>query len=277
MDINQFKLRDVDHASHPGMRFALALVSSHGDDVRCIGTGFLVAPGLALTAAHIVQGWLDLQDQPRFEAVAFSVTAYQLFNDIALPWHVVRMHAHWTSDLAFLELARPDWWGDSEGQIRPPVARLNVNPPANGAEVRVFGFPGSFIEDRILKVTPAESVSRVRTVVMKSSACGFRPLSHVELDGEIQSGMSGGPCFDSEWNVVGVCSTGIDTSPDESPLATIALVWPVMALSIDLFGSGAFPAWNLFKEGPVQAVGHHRVHVTKGWRCAYSERRHRNT
>jgi hypothetical protein len=65
--------------------------------------------------------------------------------------------------------------------------------------------------------------------------------------------MTGHPC----------CSTGIDTSPDESPLATIALVWPVMALSIDLFGSGAFPAWNLFKEGPMQAVGHHRVHVTR--------------
>jgi hypothetical protein len=49
-DIQQFSLQNVDQTNHPGFRFTLALVSTHGAETRCVGTGFLVAPGLAVKA-----------------------------------------------------------------------------------------------------------------------------------------------------------------------------------------------------------------------------------
>jgi len=87
---------------------------------------------------------------------------------------------------------------------------------------------------------------------------GFRPFSHIDVDGKLLPGMSGGPCFDKDWNVVGVNSKGWDGLD----LAHVALLWPAMKTPIDLFKSGEFPAIDLFKEGPAQAVGYRRLYAT---------------
>jgi hypothetical protein len=107
-----------------------------------------------------------------------------------------------------------------------------------------------------------ECVARVREVALKS-AISIRPTSYVELDGEIAPGMSGGPCFDREWNIVGMCSKGLEElSQVLPPLSIMALLWPAMGLNVDLFKTGQFPVWNLFKEGPTKALGSQRVHVS---------------
>jgi hypothetical protein len=73
--------------------------------------------------------------------------------------------------------------------------------------------------------------------------------------------MSGGPCFDSDWNVVGINSKGWSFF-DGPPQAYVALLWPAMRIEINPFKSGTFPAINLFNEGPARALGYRRVHVT---------------
>jgi hypothetical protein len=101
--------------------------------------------------------------------------------------------------------------------------------------------------------------------VALKSEMRIRPTSYVELEGEIQGGMSGGPCFDSESNVIGAASRGwnfLDDTPSQSPLSYVALLWPAMSIPIDPFKTGVFPAWDLFKAGTARAVGHRRLHVT---------------
>jgi hypothetical protein len=264
--LDRFRIRIVQ-GDHPGLQFAMALVSVHDEELRCIGTAFAVAPGLAMTAAHVVRDWDNYQEQRdgyRRSGINFFVVAFQSFGGSVLEWLVDEIYCLWTADIAFLRFAKPAWWGDGVGQFKPRCARLNMNPPSPGDEIRVFGFPESYVENRILYVSPSECVARVREVVLQSPY-RLRPSSYVELDGEIVGGMSGGPCFDPNWNVVGMCSKGwnfIEDVPDPSPLSYMALLWPAMSLPIDPFKTGSFPAWNLFKEGPAQAVGHRRVHVT---------------
>lgn len=260
--VEQFRLQDVD-AGHPAMQVTMPLVSIHDGELQCIGTAFAVAPGLAITAEHVVDSWLYYQECRngyKRTGATFSVVAFQWFEGKVYGWVVDAMYASRSADIAFLRFQRPGWWGDAPGQVRPRCARLNFNPPVPGNELRVFGFPNSEMKDGVLYVSPSECLARVRWVDLKTDKT-MRPLSHVEVDGEIFGGMSGGPCFDRDWNVVGVNSKGWDFF-DSPPLAYVALLWPAMRIQIDLFKTGAFPAIDLFKEGPARALGYRRVHVS---------------
>lgn len=217
LHVNDFRIRDVA-IDHPAMRCAAALVSYHDGELRCIGTGFFIYPGLAVTAEHVVRDWMTFQERRdgyKNDDSVVGVTAIQLVDGKMLEWSVEAAHTLWTADLALLTLRKPSWWGDGEGQVKLEFPKLNMNPPAPGSAIRVFGFPESSVEERVLTVSACESIGRVREVVMKFPS-SFRPTSYVELDGEIKPGMSGGPCFDEQMNIIGVCSKGTDCDP---PLA----------------------------------------------------------
>jgi len=269
----QFTLHHVS-LDHPALRVAMPLVSTYGTDRRCIGTAFLVKPGLAITASHVVHDWRDHEERRlghQWDPAAFSVMAVQCFERAYYPWSVENVYDLDTADIAFLQLRRPDWWGEGPGKVKPPCARLSMSPPRPGEEVNLFGFPDSRVENNLLVISPAESVARVRKVALKSNL-SIRPTSWVELDGEIRGGMSGGPCFDKDWNVVGMCSKGwnfLEDVPTTSPLSYMALLWPAMSTKIDLFKTGPFPVWDLFKTGAGQALGGRRVHVTSQGRVRF--------
>lgn len=254
----QFRLTDGAIAD-PVMQVVLALVSEHDGELRCIGTGFIVAPGLALTAAHVVDDWLSYQEQRdgyRRQDAAFSVAAFQMSAGVAYRWDVDALYVSRTSDIAFLRFRKPSWWGDGPGQVRLPSARLNFNPPQVGDTLQIVGFPDSRIGGGELVVAPSQCIACVRHVALTYDS-RFRPFSHIELDGEIAGGMSGGPCFDANGDVVGVNSKGWSF-----PLAYVALLWPAMAIQIDLFKTGSFPALDLFTTGDARAVGYRRVQVS---------------
>ena len=248
---------------HPALQIALPLVSDHDGELRCIGTGFAVAPGLAITAAHVVDEWLDYQQQrdgyKKLDSV-FQVAALQLFEGKICEWLVDEMYVSRVADIAFLRFRRPNWWGEGEGKLSPRCARLSFNPPSVGEEVRVFGFPKSEVKGGVLIVTPAECVARVKQVDLKNDI-RIRPASYLHLEGEIEGGMSGGPCFDKDGNVIAVNSRGWSFT-DGDPLSYAALLWPAMNTEIDPFRTGRFPAFDLFKQGPLRALGYSRVYVT---------------
>jgi hypothetical protein len=245
---------------YPGKSVTLALIDEHEGVSRCVGSAVAVAPGLALTASHIVDDCVrhserNIGQSPR----PLSLTGIQSFDDKAVVWAVDFIYGSVLSDIAFLRFARPNWWGDGPGQLKPAFARLNLNPPAVGDEVRVFGFPNSKLHDGTLNIFPAECACRVRKVEVRTDEPKwYKPLAHIELDGQIEHGMSGGPCFDKDWNVIGINSSGW-SGPR---LATVALLWPAMKIQIDLFQTGLFPAIDLFKSGETAALGYKRVYVT---------------
>jgi hypothetical protein len=246
---------------YPGKQVALALVAEHDGLARCVGSAFSVAPGLAITASHIIDDCMNYQ--PRRDGYknperVISLTAVQSYEGKVFVWAVDAIYGSVSSDIAFLRFVRPSWWGDGPGQVKPRCARLNLNPPAVSAKVRVFGFPNSELREGILHIFPAECECRVLSVdVRTKDPTWYKPLAHIELEGEIENGMSGRPCFDSG-NVIGVNSlgwTGLQS-------AKVALLWPAMKVEIDLFKTGPFPAIDLFKGGSSTALGYRRVYVT---------------
>jgi hypothetical protein len=266
----ELRLKDVA-IDHRAMQITMPIVSNHDGELRCIGTAFAVAPGLAITADHVADDWQNYQEMrdgyKRTDA-KYSVSSFQWCEGSLWEWRVDGIYVSKSADIAFLRFIRPEWWGTGQGQIQPAWARLSFNPPDVGDEVRVFGFPESHIEDGILTISPSECIARVRHIELLSQG-GARPYSHVELDGETLGGMSGGPCFDKNWNVVGVNSRGW-TFLDAPPISYMALLWPAMNVEIDLFRSGKFPAAELFKEGLTRAVGHQRIYVTSERQVQFS-------
>jgi len=257
----QFKLRGVAK-DYPGLQVALALIAEHDGLSRCVGSAFAVAPGLAITASHVIDDCINYQERrdgyKRHDSV-ISLIAVQSYDEKVFVWSVDAIYGSASSDIAFLRFRRPNWWGDGPAQVKPRYARLNLNPPVIGDNVRIFGFPNSELHEGVLSISPAECVCRVQKVEVRTDQPSwYKPLSHIELEGEIEHGMSGGPCFDKDWNVIGVNSLGWDGLPS----AKVALLWPAMRVEIDLFKTGPFPAIDLFSSGATSALGYRRVYVT---------------
>jgi hypothetical protein len=267
------QLRILSGSHDEYMRITMPLVSDHDGDVRCIGTAFLAAPGLALTAQHVVEDWLTYQesrDGYKRRDATFSAAAFQLYGEVWYPWAIDVIYLSRIADIAFLRLRRPAWWGNGPGQIEPPYATLSFNPPEPGAIVRLFGFPSSSVEGGVLVVHPSESRGTVRQAEFQFPNIGFRPRSYLELAGSLDAGMSGGPCFDSSGDVVGVNVKGCD-GIEGDPIAYVALLWPAMTVEIDLFQTGSFPVGELFTKGMLHAVGYRRLHLTKPGRVRLSK------
>lgn len=139
----QFKLRGVTK-DHPGHQVAMALVAEHDGLARSVGSAFAVAPGLAITASHVIDdcvNYREKRDGYKGRDPVISLTAVQSYDDKVFVWSVDYIYRCVSSDIAFLRFARPNWWGDGPSQVKPKYARLNLNPPAVGDKVRVFGFP----------------------------------------------------------------------------------------------------------------------------------------
>jgi hypothetical protein len=150
-ELAQFRLRDVP-LDHPALQVTMPLVSVHGDEATFIGSSFLVAPGLAITAEHVVA-----DQQP---PIADSMMVIQLYQGTAYGWQVNGLTTSKAGDIAVLRFRRPVWSGDGEGQVRPPVARISFAPPLPGEEVRLFGFSNATVEDRKLILSPTESAAK---------------------------------------------------------------------------------------------------------------------
>ena len=258
---NTNSLRDAN-PEHPALGCAMPVISTHDGDVRCVGTSFLVLPGLAITADHVVEDCLQYQqrrDGYKREDAVFSINTLSLSDGHIYEWSVEALYGSRSAHIAFLQFRKPGWWG---GSFTPSYPRLNFNPPRVGHQVRIFGFTQPILTEGVLSISAVECLANVRTIVIKNDA-RLRPLSYVELDAETRCGMSGGPCFDKEWNVVGMHSNGL-TDSESTPLAYMALIWPAMGVPIDHFKTGAFPVFDLFKDGKAQALGYERVIVKEG-------------
>jgi hypothetical protein len=156
----EFEFRQVD-GSFPGMQFAMQLISEVGGVARCIGSAFSVAPGLALTAAHVVDDYLGKGDDSR-KAGGPPLIALQLFEGKMLQWVVDAIYGSVAFDVAFLRFLRPNWWGTEPGQLNPRCARLNFNPPSLGDELRMFGFPLSHVNESVLYSSPSVAFAKFR-------------------------------------------------------------------------------------------------------------------
>jgi len=134
------------------------------------GSGFVVAPGRALTNHHVIDGCQRVSFRtPQGQTVAARVLAADPRRDLALLGY--------------------------EGEAGP-VLRFREGPPvARGEMVVTYGFPLS----GVLSSGPTLTTGDV------SALAGLRdnPL-HFQISAPVQPGNSGGPLLDAQANVIGV-------------------------------------------------------------------------
>jgi S1-C subfamily serine protease len=135
------------------------------------GSGWVVAPGLVVTNAHVIAGEDDTTVTPSGGSTLDATP----------------VHFDSTNDLALLRV----------GSLDSPALRL-VGEPATGTPGAVLGYP----ENGSFTISPAR-LGATGTVISQD-AYGRGPVTRrmTALRGEVRSGNSGGPMVDGAGNVL---------------------------------------------------------------------------
>lgn len=243
--------------------------------IESAGTGIFVAPRFALSARHVSRSYELLDDQ--FDAARrrstyldpkhvrklvnktkYSTLVYQLPYGYARPgdamgpleWpspdaadsHVLVDLSSDHTDITTLQ-TEPTSSGALQVEKTQKFFEWQMLPPPVGAQVRIFGLPGTTILNHGDKHTVAFNVhgdvARVLSVSPVVQDCGFAKFPGFRLDREFEHGMSGAAVFYEDALV------GIFSGPDY-----VAALWPLAIHSYvdvnlkelqmsDLFDSGA--------------------------------------
>jgi S1-C subfamily serine protease len=137
------------------------------------GSGWVAAPGLVVTNAHVVAGETDTTVTPAGSSTSLDATA---------------VHYDPTNDLALLRVSGLD---DAPLSFAPSVR--------SGAPGAVLGYP----ENGPLTITPARAGATGPVITQDSYGRGPVTRQLTALRGEVRSGNSGGPLVDDDGRVMG--------------------------------------------------------------------------
>ncbi len=265
------RLMTVEEMQHRHSSQVVPIFAFSGSTSIVAGTAVLIAPGIALTAQHVMEEIRERFCQPKTGNANLDIYVFQLATGAV--WYVCNA-SHWIgTDIAVLSL-RP------RNEIASGTAlrriELTVDPPAIGETITAIGFPKSELniprnESDVLELNftllPTVSEGRVSEVhaSLRDSANIRFPSFSVEA--EFSGGMSGGPVFNERAQVCGlVCSGG---EGDLSQYAVATSIWPaciVPALVPEdvpphegVRAGQSIQFIDLARVGYIHLVGHERI------------------
>lgn len=234
--------------SHPLYRLVGPLMAGNSEVYeRLHGTAFLIAPGYALTATHVVVDYLEKIQRSNVGAQVckpghhtetltfFMFILIQLPDGRSIPLNVHKTYGSTPGDIALLAVSRPP---NIEWSEFGPYPTLRMAPPAIGTHISALGYPGSTAErqsDGIvnIRIWPRLAIGQVmehhgerRDPLLLNFPC-FR------VNAKFDGGMSGAPVLDDAGAICGVVSKGYDLPEDEEPISYAACIWPAVRIGID--------------------------------------------
>lgn len=235
------KLRDVPH-DFDALDVVLSFVAGRADgQPHPSGSGVFIAPGLALTATHVLKDYSD-----RFEDIVpwdksgvanFGIQAIQYRAGGAEPalWDVWSVGRLVPLDIAVVQLAPHSPLAENFGW---PYITMDVSPPAVGTRVQAFGFPQSLVRlDEaagrwVLDEVPAGSIGQLTQVFLERRDATLMPFPSFEMNLQILGGMSGGPVFRESGHLCGILCSSFDVEEGASDISYASLLWPSLALRL---------------------------------------------
>ena len=210
------------------------------------GTAFLIGHRLALTATHVLTGYLQhIHDVDPFDDRAASAAARRRLvmslvllipskHRKPLQLEVCGTKVMAPGDLTLLQLAsRTDYPWPELG----PYPELRLTGPRIGENVWGFGYPNSRVRREgprknavLMSATPA--VGSVEDVTVDSENPISRRLPRFQTNANFLPGISGGPIVDAGARVCGVISSSITFAEEESPVSYGSILWPIASASI---------------------------------------------
>lgn len=237
-------LQGVPH-DFPLLELVLALVG--GQPPVVLGSAVFVAPGVALTASHVIEEYWKLFDEEgrwrTAKAATFPIQAIQYVPhlDRFVTWHVFYASHRDKLDVALLQLA-PEL-SQYPADYVWPYPTLDLRPIARGTRVQALGFPKAdvvFDEETNgwqLEHAAGISVGVVTDVFEEGRDTAKKPFPCFEMDVEIRGGMSGGPVVNADGHMCGIVTTSWTFAEPGPHLSSGALLRPALELHVVTTGN----------------------------------------
>jgi hypothetical protein len=249
--------------------FVLQLTAARGEVWHSMGTATLIRPGMALTAAHVIEecrrAYPFSETGPDQAHGDFELFALQYGKgEEVRQWRVTRIASSKDADLSVLQLAGdPDWF-------EHPAVRITFVSPKIDSTIAAFGYPGTAqVKGEEVEVTPnaRTTVGVVREVYPIRRDATFGPCFHANA--RLDDAMSGSPAFDDNGALCGVASKTIPAFEEGDEHVTFfTLLWPLAFIEIDWpwdqRSAGArYGLYDLFKLDPEWVIGLDRIVFSK--------------
>jgi hypothetical protein len=189
------------------------------------GSAVMVAPGVALTAQHVIDAMRD--EGFSGEGGAGYLLALGFHNDGSMTiWNPDSSGAIGDGDLSILTLVRATPCPARTVGLATLVARQ----PLVGESISLIGFTADEVEfeNNNAGMDSLGSVGQVIDVYpIERDRCRL-PNSSAAVSAKTINGMSGGGAFDAQGRLIGIIAAGIGEDP-----SFISLVWPCIFTRID--------------------------------------------
>lgn len=218
----------------------LTLCSKNDDDLQAWGTAFLVAPGIAITAAHVVT---DYEKKGRLDPGSLFLMGGR--NGQLVIWNVIHAQIPELGDVAVLSI-EPRF--EHEWPLEIEFFRITAKSPTVGERVSTIGLKAS--KDSFDHEEPVV----IHGIVSAGEVLDFYAdrkdrAPHFGATLTTIGGMSGGPVFDKKGDVCGVVTSSVATS-DSEYVTFATLLWGALHFQVDV----PWPE-GMYKE-PVKLISH---------------------
>jgi S1-C subfamily serine protease len=209
----------------------IAIGFHDGTTTTVMGSGVLVAPGVAISAAHVMKDYWERLAAGGIAPICFGIKA-----DEGLQfWNVRKVSYIPETDIAVLvvELASAL---PSDNTINQ--ALITTRTPVVGETVTIFGFRAgneSFdLEEGRLKISAHLWAARgpVGTTHPEGRDPGMIPWPCFEVGVFCHGGMSGGPVFDKDGLLIGILTSSFDCG-DGGGFSYVSLIWRGLVTQVE--------------------------------------------
>jgi len=264
-DLEPFKLVGINHKLS---EISLVLLGDDGYEFDVFGTGFFIAPGLVITAKHVMEDYwkryhygLPFPKRKVEKETNFNVRGLQFYDNGTRRglWYSEVMWVSDFTDVAFL-FFKPEN-EDAKDYRCEIIYELTMYAPKHREKVVSFGYPDT--EVNLIQRTPAlkfdcrprftRSIGEVLNVHERYFKRGYVEFPSIETNARFDHGMSGGPVFNIAGQICGVVSAG-------SGPTYVALLWPAMLTRLDIDLETGTPTepylvCDLLDNGSIRQVG----------------------
>ncbi len=207
-------------------------------DLIAMGSGVLLADGLALTARHVIdeifQRFEGCQPSDASGTLSFGAqVCCRLADGSFAKWHVEEFVLSSPIDIAALVLCPSEATPNAPWPI-PPA--FNLRYPAESQAIVAYGFPQSkhnILADgkAKLRLSPSRADGQVREIYHLKRDSSMAPFPCLRTDAPFPPGLSGGPVTDDEGRVIGVVCSGMPPAEgDTEHVSYVSTLWPAFGL-----------------------------------------------
>lgn len=215
------------------------------------GSAVMVAPGVALTAGHVID---EMRDRGFLAEAGGQLWAMSFHADRVELWRADSFTRVDVGDLSLLTLVRTTAASGppAERLLKFSLVRMAARMPDVGETISLVGFKaaeGSFERRAIMGLSLVGSVGQVTDQYPQRRDNHGLPNPAIAVAARTVGGMSGGAAFDAAGHLIGVISSGFDEPP-----SFVSLAWPATYVPIaPKWPPAAMPAetslGSLAKEG----------------------------